>query len=321
MTTRIIGTGSCVAGREVTNHELSTMMETSDEWIRSRTGIGARRIAVGETTTSMSVKACEQAMEHAGIAPGDVDLVIAATISGDMCLPSTACEIQGALGLKNAVAFDVNAACAGFMYALHTAHAYISAGIYRTALLVGAETLSKMMDWNDRSTCVLFGDGAGAVVVRADETHGILAVDQGSDGAKGSVLACASRPVNNPFVENPMDLAYVSMDGQAVFKFALRVVPASIKRVVEGAGYKIEDIKYFLLHQANMRIIEGIAKRLGLSQEKLPNNIENYANMSAASVPVLLHEVNDKGMLKPGDLVVMSGFGAGLTWGSAVMKW
>ena len=320
MKTRIIGTGSCLPETVVTNNDLSKIMDTSDEWISSRTGIRERRLVKEETTTSMSVTAARRAMENAGVSAKDIDLIIVGTITGDYVTPSTACEIQAAIGADKAVAFDINAACSGFMFALHTADAFFQTGIYKTALILGAETLSKIMDWNDRSTCVLFGDGAGAAIARIDET-GLLAYDQGSDGAKGKVLACQNRKNNNPLVDNPMDLQYTYMDGQEVYKFAVTTVPASIKKVVEEAGLTIEDIDYFALHQANIRIIQSVAKRLKVSEDKFPTSLDHCGNISAASVPILLDEMNQKGMLKPGMKIVLSGFGAGLTWGSAVIEW
>ncbi|MCM1252059.1 MAG: ketoacyl-ACP synthase III [Clostridium sp.] len=320
MKTRIIGTGSCLPETVVTNDDLSKIMDTSDEWISSRTGIRERRLAKEETTTSMSVTAAKRAMENAGVMADEIDLIIVGTITGDYVTPSTACEIQAAIGADKAVAFDINAACSGFMFALHTADAYLKAGVYKTALILGAETLSKIMDWSDRSTCVLFGDGAGAAVVRADKT-GLLAYDQGCDGARGKVLACQNRKNNNPLVENSMDLQYTHMDGQEVYKFAVTTVPASIKKVVEEAGLTIEDIDYFALHQANIRIIQSVAKRLKAPEEKFPTSLDHCGNISAASVPILLDEMNQKGLLKPGMRIVLSGFGAGLTWGSALIEW
>lgn len=320
MRTRIIGTGSCLPETVVTNDDLSRIMDTSDEWISSRTGIRERRLVKEETTTAMSVTAAKRAMENAGVMAQEIDLIIVGTITGDYITPSTACEIQAAIGADRAVAFDINAACSGFMFALHIADAYLKAGIYRTALILGAETLSKIMDWNDRSTCVLFGDGAGAAVVRSNET-GLLAYDQGSDGAKGKVLTCQSRKNNNPFVQNPTALTYTQMDGQEVYKFAVTTVPASIKKVVKEAGLNIEDISYFALHQANIRIIQSVAKRLKVSEDKFPTSLDHCGNISAASVPILLDEMNRKGLLKSGMRIVLSGFGGGLTWGSAVIEW
>ncbi|MCI8356840.1 MAG: ketoacyl-ACP synthase III [Lachnospiraceae bacterium] len=320
MRTRIIGTGSCLPETVVTNDDLSKMMDTSDEWISSRTGIRERRLVKEETTAGMSVTAARRAMENAGVSAQEIDLIIVGTITGDYVTPSVACEVQAAIGADRATAFDINAACSGFMFALFIADAYLKTGIYKTALILGAETLSKIMDWNDRSTCVLFGDGAGAAVVRSDET-GILAYDQGSDGTKGMVLTCRNRKNNNPFVNNSTEPSYTHMDGQEVYKFAVTTVPDSIKKVVEEAGLSIGDIDYFALHQANIRIIRSVAKRLKVSEDKFPTSLEHCGNISAASVPILLDEMNGKGLLKPGMKIVLSGFGGGLTWGSAVVEW
>lgn len=327
--TRITGTGSCLPEQIVTNEDLSKVVDTSDEWISSRTGIRERHLAKDETTASMAAEAGRRALQDAGIGAEEVDLLIVGTITGDYVTPSTSCEVQEILGAVNAVAFDINAACAGFMFALHTAHAYLQSGIYKTALVLGAETLSKIMDWKDRSTCVLFGDGAGAAVVRAFEkgkaedkaAGGILAFEQGSDGRKGKVLSCLGRKNNNPLIENPFIPSYVSMNGQEVYKFAVNTVPASIQKVLELAGLETGDIKYFVLHQANIRILQAVAKRLKADMEKFPVSLDHCGNISAASVPILLDEMNRKGMLEKGDKIVMSGFGGGLTWASAVLEW
>ncbi len=327
--TRITGTGSCLPEQIVTNEDLSKVVDTSDEWISSRTGIRERHLAKDETTASMAAEAGRRALQDAGIGAEEVDLLIVGTITGDYVTPSTSCEVQEILGAVNAVAFDINAACAGFMFALHTAHAYLQSGIYKTALVLGAETLSKIMDWKDRSTCVLFGDGAGAAVVRAFEkgqaedkaAGGILAFEQGSDGRKGKVLSCLGRRNNNPLIENPFIPSYVSMNGQEVYKFAVNTVPASIQKVLELAGLETGDIKYFVLHQANIRILQAVAKRLKADMEKFPVSLDHCGNISAASVPILLDEMNRKGMLEKGDKIVMSGFGGGLTWASAVLEW
>lgn len=320
MTTRIIGTGSFLPETVVTNHFLSTIMETSDEWIASRTGIRERRLAKEETTASMSIEASKCAMINAGVTPEEIDMIIVGTITNDYVTPSTACEVQAGIGAVNAIAFDINAACTGFMVALHTAHAYIQAGMCKTALVLGAETLSKIMDWNDRSTCVLFGDGAGAAVVRGDN-KGIISFNQGSDGAKGMVLACQNRLNNNPLVENSKELGYVHMEGQEVYKFAVSKVPACITEVLEDAKLSVEDIKFFVLHQANMRIIQSVAKRLKVSEDKFPISLDHCGNISAGSIPILLDEINQKGLLQKGDKIVMSGFGGGLTWGATVLTW
>lgn len=320
MTSRIIGTGSCLPETVVTNDDLSKIMETSDEWITSRTGIRERRLAKEETTASMAAAAAQKAIQDAGLTAQDIDLILVGTITADYVTPSVACEIQAAIGAVKAVAFDINAACSGFMFALNTAHAYLQSGLAKTALVLGVETLSKIMDWNDRSTCVLFGDGAGAAVVRADET-GLLSFDQGSDGAKGMVLSCPARTNNNPLIETDQQLKYVYMDGQEVYKFAVKIVPDSIQKAVEKAGIGMEDVKYFVLHQANIRILQSVSKRLKVDMDRFPVSLDHCANTSAASVPILLDEMNRKGMLQRGDNIVMSGFGGGLTWGTSVLEW
>ncbi|MBQ7065445.1 MAG: ketoacyl-ACP synthase III [Lachnospiraceae bacterium] len=320
MTTKIIGTGRCLPETVVTNDDLSKIMDTSDEWISSRTGIRERHIAKDETTATMSAEAAKKALAQAGLEASDIDLIIVGTLTGDYVTPSTACEVQSMIGATNAVAFDVNAACSGFMFALNTAHVYLQAGIYKNALIIGAETLSKIMDWNDRGTCVLFGDGAGAAVVTSGD-NGLLSFTQGSDGSKGMVLACQNRTNNNPLISTSKELAYTYMDGQEVYKFAVSKVPDSIKQVLAEANLEVDDIKYFILHQANIRIIQSVAKRLKVSEDKFPISLDHCGNISAGSVPILLDEVNEKGMLQKGDKIVMAGFGAGLTWSACVMEW
>ena len=320
MPARIIGTGSALPALLVSNRELEKIVDTTDEWIRSRTGIESRHIAVEETTTSMAIEAAKKALQDAKASPEELDLIIVGTISPDHYFPSTACEIQSALGAVNATAFDISAACAGFLFGLGIVDAYMKADTVRNALVVGAETLSKMMDWNDRSTCVLFGDGAGAAVVRSDES-GIMSMVQGSDGARGNALTCEGRRVNNPYKKNDTSLDYTKMNGQEVYKFAVKTVPKSIEEALLKANVKADDVKYFLLHQANLRIIEAVAKRLGQSIEKFPTNLQECGNISAGSVPVLLDHVNREGMLQKGDTIVLAGFGAGLTWGATVLIW
>ena len=268
----------------------------------------------------MAAEAAKKALQNAGIRADEIDLLIVGTVSGDTNYPSTACNVQSAISAMNATAFDINAACAGFLFGLTIADAYIRSGMAQTALIIGAETLSKMMDWSDRSTCVLFGDGAGAAVVKRDET-GIVSMIQGSDGSRGGALTCHSRPVNNPFIKNIQPLDYTKMDGQAVYKFAVKTVPAAIAEALEKAGTEADEIKYFLLHQANIRIIEAVAKKMNQPIKKFPTNLQECGNISAGSVPVLLDFVNQSGMLKKGDKIVLAGFGAGLTWGAAVLQW
>ena len=322
---KICGTGSALPARTVTNDDLSKIMDTSDEWISSRTGIRSRHLAVEETTTGMSVAAAKQAMEEAGLQAEKLDLIIAATLSPDHVLPTLACEVQAALGATNAVAFDLHAACSGFLFSMNTAAAYMQSGVYKNALVIGAETLSKMMDWTDRGTCVLFGDGAGAAVLcdmTDDGTNGGLkSFVQYSDGARGGVLSCGNRPVSHPFVSHEPENQYVTMDGQAVYKFAVSTVPKVVTEAVEKAGLTLSDIDHFVLHQANQRIIESVAKRLKQPMEKFPMNLQGCGNISAASVPILLDSLNKNGMIKRNERIVLAGFGAGLTWGAAVVQW
>lgn len=323
MAIKICGTGSCLPKHCVSNDDLSRIMDTSDEWIKSRTGIETRHLVTEETTTFLSTEAAKSALAEAEIKPEEVDLILAATITPDHVIPSLACEVQRELGAVNAVAFDICAACSGFLFALNTAHAYIKSGQYKNALVIGAETLSKIMDWEDRSTCVLFGDGAGAAVIKEEPGEdGVKSFVQGSDGARGAALTCAGRPVENPYVKNKKnEPAYVYMDGQAVYRFAVRTVPEVILQAVKKAGIAPDQVDHFVLHQANIRIIESVAKRLHQPIEKFPANLQKCGNISAASVPILLDDLNKSGRLKKGDTIVLAGFGGGLTWGAAVFTW
>lgn len=327
MSIRIIGTGSALPGKCVTNNDLAELMDTSDEWIRERTGIGSRHLSTGETVASLAAEACERALENAGKGAGEVELLLAATCSPEMALPCTACQVQARIGAAGAAAFDLNAACAGFLFALHTACAYIEAGIYKNALIVGAEVLSKLMDWMDRGTCILFGDGAGAVFVeRCGEDgnldqSGILGFSQHSDGARGNVLKCEVRGLNNPYFAEPDQGKFVQMDGREVFAFAVRQVPTAILEALGKAGLKPEDADLYILHQANRRIIEGIAKRLMVDLSRFPMNLDRVGNTSSAAIPLLLDELNRSGRLERGMKLVLSGFGAGLTYGACVLRW
>lgn len=326
MTTRIIGTGSAIPSRVVTNQELETFLDTSDTWIQERTGIGSRHAATTETTTSLAAEACRKALENAGKKAEEVELILAATVSPDCTFPCLACEIQAAIGADNATAYDLNAACAGFLFALNSADAYIRCGMYRNALIVGAEVLTKIVDWNDRSSCILFGDGAGAAFVQAEE-EGVVAMVQGANGKKGMALYRYEGQVNTPFreaaaaAEESKGSGYLEMNGQEVFRFAVSQVPDSIQKVLEKAGWDKSEVDHYILHQANARIIQSIAKRLGEPEEKFPMNLHDYGNMSSASIPVLLDELNQAGKLKRGEKIIMSGFGAGLTYGATAVIW
>lgn len=320
MTARIIGTGSAVPEQIVTNEDLSKIVETSDEWISSRSGIKERRLAKEETTTSLAILAGKRALENAGIASEEIEVIIVATCTPDYFFPNTACQVQEAIGAKHAVAFDLSAACSGFLFALSTAQAYIKGGIYQKALIIGAETMSKMIDWSDRSTCVLFGDGAGAAVVSAEET-GVLELVQKSDGTGKGVLSCKVRETRNLLNHESETKEYLYMEGQPVFKFAVKTVPECVEEVLKKAEVKKEEIRYYILHQANSRIIQSVAKRLKEPEEKFPMNLSLYGNTSAASIPILLDEMNRNGLLNRGDKLVLSGFGAGLTWGAVLLEW
>ena len=304
MYTKIVGTGSYLPKKVLTNDDIAQLVDTNDEWIRERTGIQSRHIVEDETTVTMASMAAKDALENANLQPEDIDLIIVATVSADNLLPSTACSVQKELGAVNATAFDINAACSGFLFALNTADAYIKTGMYKNALLIGVETLSKIVDWNDRGTCILFGDGAGAAVVAASETPGILAGIQGADGAGGDLTP-----------------GYVSMEGQSVFKFAVKKVPECIDEVLNKAGKNIDDVELFVLHQANLRILTSISKRKKIPMDKIPVNLDTCGNTSAASVPILLDKVNKEGKIKENDLILLAGFGAGLTWGAALIQW
>lgn len=323
MAIRIIGTGSYLPKKVADNRFLSTIVDTDDEWIRQRTGIKERHLSNGkEGTTYMATYAAEAALENAGIGAEELDMIIIATVSADTYVPSTSCSVQGAIGAIRATCFDLNAACSGFLFALNTAYAYIEMGMAKTVLIAGSETLSREVDWSDRSSCILFGDGAGAAVIRQEEGDGgLLASVTGSDGSQGDVLTCKGRGIQNPFHSSKRKKDYIRMDGQAVFRFAVRTVPRCIKQILKKTNTDAEDIKFFVLHQANVRIIEVIAKRLQVDLDKFPMNLDHYGNTSSASIPILLDELNRNHLLERGDKLILSGFGGGLTWGAVLLEW
>ena len=320
------------------------MVKTSDEWIRERTGIGERHVSVGETVVTLASEAARKALEQAGKRAEEIDLILVATCSPEQYLPCCACQVQADIGAVNALAFDVNAACSGFLFALNTADAYLRTGLAENALIIGSEVLSKLVDWTDRGSCILFGDGAGAVVVerckaesRAVEEKqipaaGILGRALHSDGTGGGVLQCDARELTTPYARTsavktdqnqPMDDRehFIQMDGQEVYRFATRRVPQCIEEALSDAGLAVPDIDLFVLHQANARIIDAVAKRLHADREKFPTNLERVGNLSSASIPVLLDELHKQGKLHRGDRIVLAGFGAGLTIGACVMTW
>ena len=320
MVGKICGTGSYVPPHVMSNDDLAKIVDTNDEWIRERTGIGRRHIIKGETTSYMAGQAALKAVENSGIDPEEIELILLATSSSETIFPCAACEVQKMIGAVHAAGYDLNAACTGFVLAFNTAQAYISAGLYKTVLVIGADSMSNLVDWTDRSTCILFGDGAGAAVLRAEEGTPVFMAAH-SDGVKGEALTGLSRHRKDRNESGEDRESYIHMDGQAVFKFAVRKVPEIIEEVLEQADVKLEEIDHFVLHQANRRIIEAVAKRLKTDIEKFPMNLEEYANTSAATVPILLDEMNRAGSLKKGEKVMLSGFGAGLTWAACLFEW
>lgn len=324
MKPRIIATGSCVPERIVTNDDLAKIMDTSDEWIRTRTGIRARRIseaAPEEKLLSLMQGASEAAIrmaeERLGAVP-EIDLIIAATCTPDMAFPATACRLAGRLRADGATAFDLSLACTGFLAALDTASAFLSSGRCKTALVVGGDVMSRMIDWSDRSTAVLFGDGAGAVILQSAEDPEPDPLPQfvlHADGTRADALFCRAMYFNEA------ERASEHMDGRRVFEFAVRSVPEVIAETLERAGAKQEEVSLYVLHQANYRIIEAVAKRMKEPIEKFSHNIERYGNTTAGSIPILLDELNRSGSLKPGALICLSGFGAGLSYGAALIRW
>jgi len=321
----ILGTGACVPDQVLTNFDLEKMVDTSDEWIVTRTGIRERRITTEEEATSdLAYRAAQKALEAAGITADQLDLIIVATVTPDTSFPSTANILQDRLGAKKAAAFDLAAACTGFLYGLATATQFIQNGLYRYVLVIGAECLSKVVNWSDRNTCVLFGDGAGAAVLgQVEEGYGFLSFELGSDGSGGDLLKVPAGGSRLPASEHTVtnNLHYVSMAGSEVFKFAVRVMGNSAESAIQKAGLTKEDIDLLVPHQANMRIIDAAVKRFGLSMDKVVINLDRYGNMSSASIPIALDEAVRTGRVKEGDHLVLVGFGGGLTWGATVLKW
>ena len=324
VTSKIVATGAGIPSQIITNDDLAKIMDTSDEWIRQRTGIGERHISGGEDLSYYTAQAARQIIERAGITPEDVELIVVATVTADYCTPSAACMVQKAVGAVNAVAFDVTAACSGFLYGVSVADKFIRCGVYKNALVIGGEILSKIVDWKDRSTCVLFGDGAAGVLLERSETEeGILIEELGSKGDMYEVLTARKLVPSNAFnqVEAQTECGHVTMDGREVFKFATKKIVSGINKVLETAGLSAEDITYFVPHQANLRIVEVASRKLKIPMDRFYINIEHYGNTSAASIPIALNEMNEKGLLKTGDKIILCGFGGGLTWGTLLVQW
>ena len=321
---RIAGLGIHVPDTILTSAELAGQLAVTEEWITSRVNIHQRHIAKGLSTSDLGTAAAQRAIEDAGISPADVDLIIVATETPDRLVPSTACTIQHRLGLVNAAAFDLNAACSGFVYALTVGSQFIASGACKNVLVLGAEVLSPFADWSDEQTCILFGDGAGAAVLQpTGPDSGILAWNLGADGSGRDVLTIpaggSEMPITHQAIDEKLHLA--KMNGQEVFIFAMRKVPAITEQVLAALDLSVEDVDLFVPHQANSHIIEAVARRLGLDPEKVMMNLDHYGNVAAASVPLALYEARQTGRIKPGDLIVLAGFGAGLTWGAIVIRW
>ena len=304
---KIKGTGSYLPEKIITNHDLEKIVDTSDEWIKERTGISKRHIMEKESVSYMAYKAADNALKDALVDAADVDLIIVSTICSGHLLPCSACEVQKMIGAYNATCFDLNAACTGFIFAYNTASAYIKAGMYNTVLVIGSEGMSYLVDWKDRGTCILFGDGAGAAVLTKEDGREYSFISK-SFGDKGDALLCKKD-------------GFIEMDGQAVFKFAVKEVSSGIKELLDKNNLKAEDIDYFILHQANRRIVEAAAKRLKVNVDRFPMNLSECGNTSSASVPILLDELNKSGKLKKGMKLVMAGFGAGLSIGANIIEW
>lgn len=315
---RIIGTGSYLPAKVLTNAELAGTVDTSDEWIQQRTGIRERHIAAdGESASDLALQASRRALEMAGIAPEQLDLIIVATTTPDMVFPSTACILQSKLGVKNMPAFDVQAVCSGFVYGLTIADQFMRSGQYEHILVVGAEVYSRILDWSDRGTCVLFGDGAGAVVLKRSTEPGILAARLHADGSHAGILSVPGSVCGGQVSGRPL----LQMDGGAVFKFAVKVLEEVALETLDAAGLQKSDIDWLIPHQANIRIIQATAKKLGLTMERVVTTVDRHANTSAASVPLALDEAVRDGRIREGHRVMLEGVGGGFTWGAVLLQW
>lgn len=322
--TRVIATAASVPKQVISNDDLAQLVDTSDEWITQRTGIRERHISAGENTSEYVIEVAQRLLEKTEVAAEEIDLIIVASVTPDYGTPSLACMVQKAIGAKNAVAFDIVAACSGFMFALSTAEKYIRSGLYDNAIVIGGETLSKIVDWTDRSTCVLFGDGAGGAYVEKSQEAGICCEDIGSAGDKYEILTEGYTECANAFNDREAGvhpLWYVHMDGREVFKFATKNVIRSLSKVMEEAAITAEDVKFFIPHQANARIVEVISKKLQIPFEKFYMNMDRYGNTSSASIPIALHELDEKGLLERGDKIILTGFGGGMTWATTLVEW
>ena len=315
---KIIGTGSYLPKKNLTNPDLELMVDTTDDWIRSRTGIVQRHIAAdGEMASDMALNASREAMDASGIKAGEIDLIIVATTTPDMIFPSTACILQNKLGIKGSAAFDMQAVCSGFIYALTTADMFIRSGKYRTALVVGTEIYSRLLDWNDRSTCVLFGDGAGAVLMTQSNRPGILSSHLRADGSQHKALSATGSSCGGKVQGNP----FLTMEGSVVFKFAVKVLTEIAHETVIGSNLQISDIDWLIPHQANIRIIQSTAKKLDIPMEKVITTVDKHGNTSAASIPLALDIAVRDGRIKQDQHILLESVGAGFTWGATLVRW
>lgn len=319
---KIVGFESYVPKNVVTNNALSNIVETSDDWIYTRTGILKRCLSTNEDTSNFAINVSKELIKKANIPLEDIDIIIVATITPDYLTPSTACIVQGAIGAKNALAFDINVACSGFVYALSIADKFLKTGIYKNAIVIGAETLSKILDWTDRGTCVLFGDGAGGVLLTSNSTYNsIIAEDLKADGTLWQAITGGKINNNNPFVKENQETSFsLKMNGRDVFNFATKTVPKSINEVLKKANLTLDKIKYIVPHQANSRIVEVVAKKLKVDLSKFYLNLQNYGNTSAASIPIALSEMHKNNLLQENDKIIITGFGGGLTWASMLIQ-
>ena len=321
----VLGTGMYVPERILTNHDLEQMVDTSDEWIVTRTGIRERRIAADHQATSdLAYEAAREALQNAGLSAEELDLIVVATITPDMFFPSTACILQERLGAKKAAAFDLSAACSGFIYSLANAAGLIAAGMYKYALVIGADCLSKITDYTDRNTCILFGDGAGAAVIGpVEDGRGFRSFVLGADGSGGDVLNLKGGGSRHPMSRQVLDerMNYIYMEGREVFKFAVRIIGTAAEEALEKAGMGKNDVDFLVPHQANIRIIQSALNRLELPEDRCIINVDRYGNVSAASIPIALAEAAREGRFKQGDRLLLVGFGGGLTWGASVLVW
>ncbi|MEG0774040.1 beta-ketoacyl-ACP synthase III [Clostridium sp.] len=317
----IIGTGSYAPNHVVTNEMLEKLVDTSNEWIVSRTGIESRHISKGEEASDLATKAALEALKDSNVSTVEIDLIIVATCSPDSLVPSVACKVQKNIGAVNAMAFDINAACSGFIFGVDIAKSFMNSGRFSTALVIGTETLSKIVNWKDRNTCVLFGDGAGAAVLKVSDFNGVSYINSKSEGEKWEALTCGI-PLENPFMTSE-SLANnkIAMEGKEIYKFAVRIMESEFNRILNEAQLAKEDIDFIVPHQANIRMIEAFSKKINVSLDKFIINLNKYGNTSGASIPIALDEANKNNSFKKGNKIVIIGFGGGLTYGSALITW